>query len=547
MSERIRNISYQQLAEIFRLKSSPCRNGFTIGLLLFAFFCAFVDILSEVLLKNNSSVQFIVETVSHGFTLLAILTLFFYLFNLPPQTNKLNDPLLTDSLNKGDLEKIFTNVDLNPLLSPKRLLPLMIISIFVAETAVMFLLDNIRTLPPTLEAIIDSTVLLLILSPTFFFLHYQPLKKHTQERLRIAQQLISSEERFHLALNAVKDSLWDYNPVTDSVYISPQSEMMLGYKPGEVGYTLDQWKNLLHPDDIVSFTEAFRSHMRGETENIHIESRLRSNSGRWIWVLTRGQAVSRDQQGAALRITGTLADITQRKKAELDLLLRKKQIRKLSHNLIHSAEAEKSRVAQDLHDEFGQVLTAFQLGLEVLRDQRDVSPDDQVRQCDKLLQMVQRLEIQLRGICDELTPAMLDDLGLADTMRWHIKEFVHRIEPFTVSQNISIPGKLSRETTIVAYRIFQEALHNISKHAYATKVDINLECEGTNIILTVKDNGHGFNVNDWQGLERDSWGFGLLGMRERATAIGGHVTIESEPGSGATVKASLPINSGRAL
>jgi len=311
-----------------------------IGFLLFAALTLLLfDIFLEVILNGQQRVQPLVETFVHGLALVSLLTLIFNFFNSTHSSSfELSD---SEALSDADikdwsatLKEAFSCEKTSILLSPRKLLPLMILSIFVAETAVMFLLTNIHSLSVVQEAIVDSTVLLFFLSPTFFFLHYQPLKKHYQDRMQILKRLMASEQRFHLALNAVNDSLWDYTPVTDGVFVSSRCEAMLGYEPGEIGPHISSWRRLMHPEDVALFLDSFNSHLNGETDDIRLEHRMKRKDGSWTWLLTRGQAIARDQEGRALRVIGTHTDITQRKETEAALFQRKEQIRKLSHKLI---------------------------------------------------------------------------------------------------------------------------------------------------------------------------------------------------------------------
>ena len=522
-------------------------------LFLFAVTAVFLtDFVFALFMQSVPESLPVVESFFRSLALFCVLSpiFYFYYYRSSPteRVRTEQEPAAIEtSPRDSTFEEIFYCDKTSILLSPKRLLPLMILSIFIAETTVMFMLSLFEPLPIPVEALVDSSALLVILSPTFFFLHYQPLKNHNRERMKIARQLFASEQRFQMALKAVNDSLWDYNPQTKEIYVSPQSEIMLGYIPGELGPHIGHWKALLHPEEVDMFIKAKNDHLSGLTEHIEVEHRFRTKNGDWLWFLTRGQVVARDREKRPLRVIGTHTNITQRKQAEAALRMRKEEIRKLSHKLIHAAEDEKKRLAQDLHDEFGQVLTAFQIGLEMLRDQGRKEQNTHDQQCDRLLNMVQRLETDLRSICDQLRPVILDDLGLMETMRWHISQFVAIDDSFDVDFQVSGQQELSRELTIVLYRIFQEALNNIHKHASPSQVRINLDMKESQIELTIRDDGRGFENKLSDAADRTSWGLGLIGMRERATAVGGDLSVVSGFGQGTIVRAILPTNHGEGL
>jgi two-component system CheB/CheR fusion protein len=210
----------------------------------------------------------------------------------------------------------------------------------------------------------------------------------------------------------------------------------------------------------------------------------------------------------------------------------------LLRKLVTAQEDERARIARDLHDHLGQQLTALRLALE---RHRDSSLD---RQADEELARALALAKQVDGEVDflawELRPAMLDDLGLAAALPHFLDEWAAH---YGVAANFQTSGalvrRLSAEVEITFYRVAQEALNNVSKHAHATRVDVVLEGHADAIVLVVEDDGVGF---DSAAKDRSATGIGLIGMRERAALIGGTLEVESAPGKGTTVylRYSLP-------
>ncbi|PLX93589.1 MAG: hypothetical protein C0619_04265 [Desulfuromonas sp.] len=433
------------------------------------------------------------------------------------------------------------------LLSPRRLVPLMIVSIFISETVIMFMLANLPPIPAMLEAIVDSTGLLIILSPTFYFFHYRPLQQNHLERKRIIAQLTASENRLQLALRAVNDSLWDCNLTTEAVYVSSRGESMLGFNPGEIEPTLTAWKELIHPDDLGQVLETWEAHINQEISHYITEHRFRTKSGKWIWVLARGQVVEWDEENRPIRIIGTHTDITERKQALLDLCQSEDEIRSLSHKLLHTAEEEKKRLALDLHDGFGQVLTAFQLGVEMLRDHQYRGKSEYQFHCDRLLKLVGHLEKDLRTICDQLRPVMLNDVGLIETLRWHIGEVNQLNKAFDIDFQITGQQELDKDLELVIYRICQEGLNNVIKHADASMVKIELILGPDKVTLSIHDNGSGLNDNSDRRSYQESTGLGLPGMKERAAAVGGQLKMISANGQGTIIQAEIPLHKMEAL
>lgn len=429
-------------------------------------------------------------------------------------------------------------------LSPLRVLPLMVVSIFTGEVVVMFVLSWLPELPMVTEAFVDAGMLLLLLSPTFYFFHYRPLRAHYLERQGIIDQLVESEERLDLALSAVNDGLWDWNIATDHVFFSPRGQAILGYAPDELEPHLKTWEQLIHPDDREAAVSTLRQHLAGETDSWVSEHRLLARDGRWVWVLARGRVVESSEDGRPLRAVGTYTDITPRKQAEELLRLREEDIHLLSRQLMHSSETERKQVAQDLHDEFGQVLTAFQFGIEMLKSHCYQDEQDYQAQCERLLRLSGRMQLDIRRICDRLRPVMLDDIGLTGTLKWLVDqvalqspEIGYHFEAGEFSE------RPSPECETVIYRICQEALTNILKHAEASEVDICLSRENVDVVLKVRDNGRGFlpHAQRKKRFESDGqWGFGLLGMNERVAAVNGQVLIDSAPGLGTLIEARIP-------
>lgn len=429
-----------------------------------------------------------------------------------------------------------------PVLSPYRLLPLMIVSIFFAETFVMFILAKLPELSMTTEALADSSMLLIILAPTFYFFHYRPLQTHHLERKKIVGQLVKSEERLNMALDAVNDGLWDWDFTTDYVYFSPRWSIMLGYDPADIDPHFSSWDELIHPDDRKRVFKALNRHLSGSLEFFESEFRMKTKYQDWRWVMARGKVVTRGDNGEPSRAIGTHTDIHSRKVAEEALQQSEKNIRHLSRQLIDNSESEKQRLAQDLHDEFGQLLTAFQLGIEMILNHLISDKDELEFHCARLMGTVAFMEKELHRICDNLRPTMLDDIGLPATLKWLTKEIEQQSGNISITMTISgFDKRLPNDIELVCYRICQEAIHNTVKHATASSINIDLSWRARTVILKIADDGCGFDQKDLKNPTREHWGIGLLGMHERTAAVNGHVNICSRPGQGTTIELVVPV------
>jgi len=405
----------------------------------------------------------------------------------------------------------------------------------------MVILHFWPSLPVLSEAMIDASILVLILSPTFYLFHYQPLKRNSMEREAVLDRLMQSEERLALALEAVNDGLWDWNINNGSVYFSPRCALMLGYQPAELAPDFAEMMELIHAEDRDDFERQLDAHLAGRVS--HIESMLRlkcrSECEDWRWVLLRGKVVERDVDGTPLRAVGTNTDIQARKQAEEALRQSEEGVRYLSQQLINNSEVEKKHLAGELHDDFGQMITAFKMGVEMIRAEKCTQHPEIDFHCTRLLEIGKHMEASLREICDDLRPAILDDLGLSKTLNWMVERFQElHPEVRTRIEQPEIGGRLAPELELICYRVCQEALHNVAKHARPTEVAVTLKIDIDNVQLTVHDNGEGFDAT--QCRSHRHWGIGLLGMQERAAAVGGYTQVTSAAGTGTTVSLMLP-------
>jgi signal transduction histidine kinase len=235
---------------------------------------------------------------------------------------------------------------------------------------------------------------------------------------------------------------------------------------------------------------------------------------------------------------GTQSDITGHKTTELALREKTTQLHTLSRRILETQEAERRRVAHELHDELGQALTAIKINLQLGDRLQNQSPDElnaeNLRIVDDALQQVRRLALALR-------PSMLDDLGLLPALRWMAGQSAER-SGYTVEFDTAIiGGRLALEIETACFRIVQESLTNIARHAQAQHVKIALHRTGGVLELSVHDDGCGFDLAAMRERAVIGGSVGVLGMQERAELIGGQLDIESTPGQGSTVRLRCPL------
>jgi len=270
---------------------------------------------------------------------------------------------------------------------------------------------------------------------------------------------------------------------------------------------------------LAGHTSSYQRELGGYTSSVQIEP-LRDDAGRIIGCLGGNLPMT-----APIRLLHELLDSRDR-------------LQTLSAQLLHTQEAERRAVARELHDEIGQELTIIQMNLQ---DLLGVDPAQLPKQIEDSIATVERVLAQVRDMALDLRPSQLDDLGLAEALRWYLERQAARGHLDIV---FDLPPLISRppadvETT--CFRIAQEAMTNILRSAHATHVWVTIGVDADGLMLTVRDDGRGFDVAAGRAQAMHGSSLGLLSMEERAALIGGHTTIESAPGQGTIVRAWLPL------
>jgi len=229
-------------------------------------------------------------------------------------------------------------------------------------------------------------------------------------------------------------------------------------------------------------------------------------------------------------------DITQRTREKENLLKSRRTLRELSASLVAAREEERRRIARELHDELGQRLTA--LKLEMISCQRDHPNLGVGERAQLMLDMLDETVASARRIAMDLRPLMLDDLGLAEAIDWLVKEFRRRTGVEVDTWLCDGLRELSPHLATTLYRIVQEALTNITRHARATQVRVEMERSGESLQLTIRDNGVGFPNGRHS---RNPGSFGLLGIRERVLMLGGQISVGNAPEGGALLVVRVPM------
>ena len=291
---------------------------------------------------------------------------------------------------------------------------------------------------------------------------------------------------------------------------------------------------LLAPGDLhslsveASSSSAYRS-------VIGLEKRFCRKDGAPIWVQVTVSALPREH-GEPRLFVGVIEDITERRQAQQQLHRHREQLRDLAARLEAARETERTRIAREIHDELGQALTALKIDLTWLRRRLPKPAPELAGKVDGMEAILDDTAGAIQRLATELRPGVLDELGLQAAIQWQAREFETRTGIACRVELAAEHPAVDASRATAAFRIFQEALTNVARHAGATRVLVRFTLSAQALELRVEDNGRGIS----EGALSDSRSLGLLGIHERATSLGGIVTITGERGRGTTLTLTLP-------
>jgi signal transduction histidine kinase len=254
---------------------------------------------------------------------------------------------------------------------------------------------------------------------------------------------------------------------------------------------------------------------------------------------TTGREILVDEFSLMIGIAQQLGLSLENARLYEDLRAREKMLAEMLHQVVGAQEAERRRIARELHDATGQSLTAISLGLRGIEATLESRKPVKVEQIRELQVFGTNALAELRRIIADLRPSQLDDLGLGAALRWYLQTFEKRRN---IRSSLSLPesfGRLPADTETVLFRIVQEALTNVAKHAQATEVMVVVSQGPHQIEVTIEDDGRGFDL-DSAFSEAEQRGWGLLGIQERVALLGGSYTIDTALGRGTRIKVNIP-------
>jgi two-component system sensor histidine kinase UhpB len=361
------------------------------------------------------------------------------------------------------------------------------------------------------------------------------------ERHLAEEALRSSEERFRLVAEATQDVLWDWDMPVDRHWWSPNAGMKFGGnlndEPG-----IESWTTRLHPEDRDRILAVMENILASGQSVFAVEYRFRLADGSYGHFYDRGHLVV-DHSGKPIRMIGAMIDVTASKQAYVTLQEAYRRLQTMSNELQMVESNERRRLSRELHDEVGQLLTALKFDLESVRrkgiGKTKMTAAQTTERLTRALETTDLLFTRLRRIVRALRPPVLEELGLKAALESLAADMQARSSlncSVVVTGDSQQPGRAStRETAI--YRIAQELLTNIIRHAQARTASISLAFDPNAWVLIVRDDGIGF---DPTALLPDA-GVGLRGIRERVEILGGQVDVMSQPGKGTSVVIWVPV------
>jgi len=293
--------------------------------------------------------------------------------------------------------------------------------------------------------------------------------------------------------------------------------------------------DLVHPHDRPLVKKLREKRLKGQKVPSEYESKGLKKNGDIIWVM---RSLARINYKGRPAISGIVADISKRRKAEEALRQSDKELRILSNQLLSAEEKERKRISRELHDGIGQALSAIKFSVEnALLGLRKTSNPIDLGSLESIIPLTQKTIEEVRRIVKDLRPSILDDLGILATIGWFCREFQDVYAGIRIETTIDVKeDEVPLYLKTMIYRILQEALNNVAKHSQANYVHLQMRKTETGLELVIHDNGRGFNLDQAMALKTSRRGFGLASMRERAELSGASFEINSAAESGTTIR-----------
>jgi PAS domain S-box-containing protein len=356
------------------------------------------------------------------------------------------------------------------------------------------------------------------------------LRIEISERLSAQQALHISEERFRSIFETVTLGIKVLDLEGTILQTNSAFQKMIGYTEEEI--TGRHFHYFLHPDDIGRALELFMDVKNKGVSSLPFEHRTVHKDGSIVWARTFFTVVRKgEEDDAPAFVAGIVENVTEQRRLEVEMA-------ELSNRLRNSMELERLRLAQELHDNPMQALYSASYRIQELRTKADPQLNEALRNVKDTIQNV--LE-DLRATAKELRPPTIFSFGLENAIRSHVNDVLEKHPNINIHLSLAIDRQtLPEDVRLALFRILQQSLVNVLRHAEATEVHVRFSFDAEEAHLEISDNGKGFNVPpNWMELVRHGH-YGLAGAAERVNALGGVLKVESRPGNGTAVRVTIP-------
>ena len=355
------------------------------------------------------------------------------------------------------------------------------------------------------------------------------LEERIIERKRAEAALRESEERYRELFENAKDAIYVHDVKGTYTSVNRAAELLSGYAREEI--LGRNFADFIAPEHLGEVREKLCRKLAKKGETTY-EVEVITKDGHKVPVEVSSRSIY--ENGERVGVQGTARDITGRKQAQEALQM-------FSRQLIEAQEEERRRIALELHDQIGQVLTVVKMNLTSV--QRVCPAPEAARYIKDNTDLVDEALRLVRDLSFDLRPLLLDDLGLVTALRWYVERYAERTG-VGADFHVELPSnddRFSRDVETACFRIVQEALTNIGRHARAKQVSIQLTGDKCDLFLSIKDDGIGFDLNLLRTRPPRAATLGLLGMQERARAAGGTIEIDSALSKGTEIRLRFPI------
>lgn len=347
-------------------------------------------------------------------------------------------------------------------------------------------------------------------------------------KYKLDKKLRKSEEKFRLLAENTRDIICLHNEDGTFDYVSPSVKNIMGYKPEElegelpIDYVIEQDREDLEVDSLKELID--------DNESRSFVLRFLHKDGHPIWIETLVEPLE-DFYGNITGYQTSSRNVSERVEAEKKLEKSNAQLKELTLQLQNLQEEERKHLSQEIHDVLGQELIGLKMELSWLKNHSLSDNEEAEDEVQKAIDKVHEVISSVRNLAGDLRPVLLDKLGLEEAIKHEIEVLQEKVD-FKISLNVPEEKiTLGTDESVAVYRIFQESMTNIIKHAKATKVEINLENVDHAFTLRIKDNGQGASIEEIE----NKVSHGVIGMRERAENLGGTFKLDADPGEGTKI------------